>query len=344
MKKLWWLAVACTGAPLAAFCQDMVKLEPSPLQLPPNLGPMRISGEPHRYDPAALGVSYQYSGRGLSLTVYVYDAALEQIPDGGDTAMSCQQFEEARFGLEHAKYPDTQLKSERLVRLGATEDMPVAREAVYEYVRDGQPTISYLWVTAVAKHFVKLRFSLDARLRDEVPEARIAVLSELGAAMKPYLAPVAEKAPGEKVKTSSSLNIAMGASTEDMVAGILYLGLLSAALEEAPTLGPKCGGDFVPRFETELSALRGLLAFEEADKKSPFGKQLAKAEAAGFLEELVWTDLHREAWGAEPPAGLDTRGYETWRKKNLKRFKRPNFGSVGVESPAPLPVEPLGTL
>lgn len=342
MTKFWWLALACAGIPLAGFCQDRVKLDPSPLELSSVLGPMRIAGEPHRYDPAALGVSYQYLGRGLSLTVYVYDAGQEKIPDGGDTVPACHQQEEARFGLENAAYPDTQFKSERLVRLGSGDDMPVAREAVYEYSRDGQPTISYIWVTAVARNFVKLRFSLDAQLRDEVPEARHAVLSELGAAMKPHLAPPPAKEPGEK-SSAASLNIAMGASSDDMVAGVLYLGMLSTALEEKPALGPKCGGEFVPPFDTELSALRSLLAFEEADEKSGFGKQLARAEADGFLEELVWTDLHREGWGAQPPEGIDAGGYKAWRKKNLKRFKRPYFGSVSVERPRPLPVESLGT-
>lgn len=338
MNRTWWIAAGCIGVSIAASGADLVKLAPSPLELPATLGPMRIDGEPHKFEPAALGIAYQYSGQGLLLTIYVYDAGRENIPDGGDTTPACAELEEAKFGIERAAYKDTELKSEQLVRLGPGEDLPVAREAVYEFVRDGQPTISYVWVTAVAKHFVKLRFSLDARLRDEVPDARRVILTELGAAMQPHLAPV----PPDAGKSGTSMYFDSALDPGDMRLALTYQVALSTALQRDPGLAPGCGGVFVPSYETELEAMRTVLGVERnSPEESLFGDQLVKAEEAGFLEELVWFDLHREAWGAAAPDGLDARKYRSWRKKNLKTFKQPRLGAVGVDYPRPLPVTPL---
>jgi len=138
----------------------------------------------------------------------------------------------------------------------------------------------------------------------------------------------------------NAINMSTG-SVDDMAAGVVYLGVLSAALNESPALAPKCGGQFVPPFEVELAALRTVLSLDESDRKSRFIANLAKAETAGFLEELTWVDLHRQAWGAAAPDGLDLRGYRVWRKKNLKRFSRLDYGSVEVPQPRPIPVEPL---
>ena len=52
-------------------------------------------------------------------------------------------------------------------------------------------------------------------------------------------------------------------------------------------------------------------------------------------------DRHREAWGVVPPAGLTLPEYAEWRKKNLKRFKPPDFGTVTIDHPRPLPLEPV---
>ena len=60
---------------------------------------------------------------------------------------------------------------------------------------------------------------------------------------------------------------------------------------------------------------------------------------AGLLEEFVWVDRHQEQWGGVPPEGLNLADYKKWRKKNLKKFNVPNFGSVGIEQVRALPLE-----
>ena len=137
-----------------------------------------------------------------------------------------------------------------------------------------------------------------------------------------------------------------GGSDDDAASGLMYAALLAAAADEAPELAPVCGGDFIPAYETELSIYRSLVTInDEAATKS--GKQLAQVVGgvtrcfgAGFLDEFVWVELHRESWGTAPPPELTLPEYQAWRKKNLKRFKAPNFGGVIVQHPRPLPPEP----
>ena len=41
----------------------------------------------------------------------------------------------------------------------------------------------------------------------------------------------------------------------------------------------------------------------------------------------------------DPPEGLDLADFKKWRKKNLKKFNVPDFGSVGVKQVRALPLE-----
>jgi hypothetical protein len=338
-KRIWRViavGIAATLTAAAAGAEDTVQLLPSPLVLPKRIGPLMLSGAPHAYQDPALGVSYQYSGQGLSLTVYIYDGGDTGIADGADTKATCEEFEIAKQGVAQA-YQKTQLKSEQLVRLDPPAELPLAREAVYEYEREAHPTISYIWITAAAKYFVKLRFSVDPSLRDELPDARRAVLSILGDAIKPHLKPVDPKAatPG----TSLGFNLG-GGSDDVMQAGIVYLMLLNATADKMPELAPVCGGEIVPTLDTEASLYRGMFSLDEDLAKTKFGKRIAQIDEAGFLEEFLWVDHHREAWGLVPPKELTLPEFEAWRGKKLRRFRSPQFGTVTIDHPRPLPLEP----
>jgi len=326
-------------APEAGAAGEKVVLAPTALELPVKLGPLHLTGEPHAYEPAALGFSYQFEGRGLLLTVYVYDANVQDIPDGGDSVEACEQVEEAKQGVVQAKYPHTVLTREQMVRLLPNEDFPLAREARYELELKGQPSISYVWVTAVAKHFIKLRFSFVKSLSDEELDARRAILDALGEAIKPHLAPTR---PEAKEKEGAGMSITMGFDG-DVTAAMLYTTILSSVLEQTPELAPTCGGTVVPPFEVDVGVLRAVTEMSAQGMDSKFAERLATIDKAGFLEEFVWTDMHREEWGISDPADLAMADYLKWKRKHLKRFRPPNLGGVTVSHPRPLPLEGSAT-
>ena len=337
MKSFIRAAFIC-GAAIAGAAETTVTLAPTAVEMPRRIGPLFLDGEPHKYDPPSLGISYQYSGNGLSLTIYVYDAGFESIPDGGDTVASCLQFEQAKHDVLAAGYTGTRLRSQQLARLAPPADLPLAREAVFEFQRDGRATVSYLWLTAVGKHFLKLRFSVNEKFRDELPEARRAVLTALGTAMGPHLQPVDPKAE----KPGVSINIHDGGSIDDMAAGMMYLVLLSAVADgTAVGEAPICGGEFVPGFEQETGIYRAMLEVEKEGDPAPLVRKLQQAEQAGFLDELVWSEMHRDSWGESPPASLTLDDYKKWKKKNLKRLRLEPFGSVVIDHPRPMALEPL---
>ncbi len=327
--------LACTTLASVSSRADPVKLLPGPFELPERIGPMRYDGKGHKYDDARLGSSYQYLGGGLSLTVYVYDLGAENIPDGGDTRLACEAFEGAKDDVLHAGYQDVQVKSEQLARLDPGAESPTAREAMFEYTRNDHATVSYLWVTGAAKQFVKLRFSVDDTLRDELVEARRTVLTALGAAIKPHLAPV----DPESAKKGTTINVNSANGTADMATGLEYLMFLTADGLDHKENTPVCGGELVPDFGRELSAFKSLAHDARPTK---FTRKLADIDSAGFLDEFVWSYRHRDDWGAQPPEGLELGKFDAWRQKKLKRFAVPDFGSVTYDVPRPLPLEPAG--
>jgi hypothetical protein len=317
-----------------------VALLPSPLELPARIGALQHDGTPHHFSDPRLGSAWQYDGEGQSLTVYVYDLGIKNIPDGTDNVETCQQFEEAKADVIQAKYADTVFKSEQLVRLSPPAELPLAREAVFEFKIDGRPAYSYLWITGAANLFMKIRFTADASLRNELPATRRAILTAFGNAVehfRPPAAPTTTEAP-EKEGTRMVLS-SMDVSQSDMTAGIMYLATLSALAEKNPQSVPACGGRLVPTYEMELAAFESLLVMQAATPDSTAGKNLRAIGKAGFLGEFVWIDRHRDDWGNQAPDGLKLSGYKKWRKKNLRNFSVRDIGAIEFTRPRPLPIE-----
>jgi hypothetical protein len=333
MKELWFLTTILAGSVLAQ--EGTLKLSPTSIELPTRIGPLVANPAPHKYDPPAMGVSWQYSAPGASLTVYVYDAGVADLQDGADTVPVCIEFESAKQGALQA-YKEAKLISQNMVRLLPPEETPLMREASLELVREGHPMLSYVWITTASKQFIKLRFSMDKRRADEAQDARRAILAAVGNALKPHLLPA--RADAEKKGTSIGVNMDL-LNGDIGGAGLMYPMMLSALIDDAPETAPVCGGEVVPPYETELSLYKILFVDDEDGRKSKVGKQLSKANEAGFLDELVWVEVHRPEWGDTPPQALALGEYQAWKKKNLKRFKRPAFGSVSINNPRPLPME-----
>src|SRR5262249_3679829 len=114
MGRIWWVALSCAIAQLAAAGEPL-KLFASPLALPRHIGPLRTDGEAHTFGDPRAGNAYLYEGKGLLLTVYVYDAGIADIPDGAASVPVCEQYEEAKQGVSQAGYRDVVLKSEQMV-------------------------------------------------------------------------------------------------------------------------------------------------------------------------------------------------------------------------------------
>jgi hypothetical protein len=340
MNGRWWILAALAFSPLATA--QSVMLLPSPLEMPDRIGPLHYTGKPSTWPDKRLGIAYSFNTPGMVLDVYVYDAGETDIPDGPASRAVCTEFENAKLGVLAGGYQDLSLKREQLARMGPTQEPPLAREAVFEAVMKEVPSVSYVWITGAANHFIKLRFSANAKLRDELADARRAVLTTLGDAIRPHLkppAPANDDAGKKPAGTVIAVNLEDGDVKE---IGFIYLMAVSSLAENSPDSLPPCGGTIFPNYDVELGAFRSALAMAaEESGGSKFAKQLAATAEAGYLEEFVWTYRHLDFWGDSPPAGLELDQFRTWSRKHLKRLKVPHFGHVEVTEPRALAVEPV---
>lgn len=331
--------LACTSVLFAnaAAAEDTVKLLPTAIEFPRVVGPLSMVGETHVYPEPGSGAYQQFLGDGWLLFIYTYDANTKNLPDGADSTPACTQFEFAKKGfLDSNSYQNAVLKSERLVPLMPPVPLPQVREAAIEADMNGKHALIYIWLTTAGKQLLKLQLMTKESNRDRVPEVRRLILNALGTAIVPHLVPVDPNAKPPE----NGINInGLGAADDEMQFGFIYLGTLSAIIDKQPERGPVCGGVYEPRFEEDLAAYQmAIKASAGTTPRSSALKGMVAADKAGFLDELVWTQLKRDSWDAHPPEGLDLAAFEPWRKKNLKRFKLDAFGSVVAGKPRPLPV------
>jgi hypothetical protein len=340
------LASLCVGfggsvAQGARLGDNTVRLLPSKFRLMQNIGPMRYTGE-NRYTDRRLGRSFGFGASGISLIVYVYDNGLSDVPDGPDSVPACEQFERAKFEIEQGgNYQNVRLVSEATRSLAAAPDAPRAREALYEFDRNGVHAWSYLWLTVADGYFVKLRLSLREEVKDEMVEARTEILTTIADALAERPArPAPEAVPRA---AESSIDVDPGTDPAEASLWFSYAAELLRASRETAGAMPACGGALVPRYLTELAARRAALrdyrSRDASARSSPYFTLLEGVDAAGFLDEYVWHFLRHEAETAAP-ADLDLAGFESFRARELDAHAPLTGARVRVNTVRVLPPEP----
>ena len=334
--------VAASPARSAALGDNTVKLAPSLMRLPQNIGPLRFSGE-NRFTDRRMGRSFGYNASGISLNIYVYDYGEHDTPDGPDSVTACEQFESARREIERGgNYQNVSLRGEYTRAMSNAPGAPRAREAEYEFDRNGIHAVSVLWVTAADGHFVKLRLSLRTEVADELDEARTQILESMARAITarpPRAAPVDPAPPQE-----ASIDIDANPDSAAASAWLAYAVELARYSGEHPETRPRCGGRFAPGFEAELTArgaaLREYRARDPAQRTSSYFNDLARVEAAGFLDEYVWTYLRNENADLTPPPSIGLDAFEQFRARELATHIVQTGAHVMIHSVRKLPAPP----
>lgn len=339
------LALACLqgnvsrAAPLG---DNLVRLAPSPFKLPQNIGPLRYSGE-NRYSDRRMGRAFTYNASGISLKIYVYDLGLRDIPDGANSVAACEQFESAKREIERGgNYENVSLRGE-FTRAMADGVAPLlAREAVYEFDRNGIHVVSALWVTAANGYFLKLRLSLREEVADELADAREQVLGSIAAALAarpPNAAPLAQATEQE-----ASIDLEANPDTASAAAWLAYAIELTRVSGEHPGSRPPCGGRLAPGFEAELAArqaaLREYRTRAGPERTSIYFNELERVDAAGFLDEYVWHYLRNEQWDTVPPASLERGAFEQFRERELATHAVQSGARVRINAVRVLPAPP----
>jgi hypothetical protein len=323
----------------AALGDNMVRLAPSPFKLPQNIGPLRYSGEV-RYSDRRMGRAFTYNASGISLKIYVYDYGLRGIPDGPDSIATCEQFESAKREIEvGGNYENVKLRGQFSRVMGAADDAPVAREAVYEFDRNEIHVVSALWVTAADGFFLKLRLSLRAEIGDELDEAREQVLAAIAVALSARTGGAALVA-AEPLQ-EASIDVEANPDTASAAAWLAYAVELARYSGEHPETRPACGGRLAPGYAAELaarqSALREYQVRAAVARTSSYFNELARVEAAGFLDEYVWRFLRNERWDVAAPAGLELDAFDRFRERELATHVVQSGARVRINAVSVLP-------
>jgi hypothetical protein len=344
MKSLAGFLACAALAATAARGDDTVKLAPSMLKLPQTIGPLRYGSE-MRYE-RRMGRLYTYNASGISLNVQVFDYGFRNLADGPDSAEACEQYQSARDEIESGgNYQNVILRSEVTRPLRADRPTPIAREAVYEFERNGVRAVSVLWLTAADGFFIKLRMSMRVEIGDELDDAREQILDAIAAAIEarpPRVMPPADPALSDPSMSEPSIEMTQANSVFDTPAWFAYALDLSRYARENPDAGPPCGGLLDPPFALEVegrrAALREYRARPVHGRRSNYFNALARVEDAGFLDEYVWHYLHRDAWGATPPAALTMGAFGEYRERELTSHIVQSGARVRIHTVRALPL------
>ena len=330
------LGAVAQGAPLG---DNTVRLAPSQLKLPQNIGPLRYSGQ-NRYSDRRLGRSFNYNASGISLSLYVYDYGLDRVPEGPDSVPLCEQYEGAKSEIERGgNYENVTFKGELSRPLSEASGSPLLREAVYEFDRHGVHAVSVLWFLAADGYFFKLRLSLRAEVGDELEEARTEILGALATALaqrKKMPAPAAEP-----VVQEASIEVDSSYDADTAALWLTYALELVKYSREHPATRPPCGGRLAPGFAAELAARRAALAeyrTRAAGAPAPYFADLLRIEAAGVLDEYTWLYLRDVRRDLVPPLELQMDAFEVFRQRELAAHPVQSGARVRINTVRALPV------
>jgi hypothetical protein len=334
LSLVWSLA---SPAPLG---DNTVRLAPSRLKLPQNIGPLRYQGQSRSSD-RRLGRSYAFNASGISLSIYVYDHGIAHIPEGQDSVPLCLQYEGAKGEIERGgNYDNVRLRAETSRRVGFDAGSAVTREAVYEFERHGIAAVSVLWLLAADGHFVKLRLSLRAEIADELEEARTQILAAVAQAIgqRRRRAP---QPPAAAATEEASIEVDSHQDPQTAALWLTYALALVSHAREHPEVRPPCGGHLLPGYGAEMAARRAALAEyrarPEASRTSRYFDELMRIEEAGLLEEYVWQNLRNERWDHAAPVELRLEDYERFRAIELANHVVQSGARVRINTVRPLP-------
>jgi hypothetical protein len=324
----------------APLGDNTVRLAPSRLKLPQNIGPLRYQGQ-SRFSDRRLGRSYAFNASGISLSIYVYDHGIPHIPEGRDSVPLCLQYEGAKGEIERGgNYDNVRLRAETSRRLADDAGAVLAREAVYEFDRQGIAAVSVLWLLAADGHFVKLRLSLRAEIADELEEARIQIL----AAVTQAIGQLRRRAPRTAASVTmeeASIEVDSHQDPQSAALWLTYALALVSHAREHPEIRPPCGGHLLPGYGAEMAARRAALAEyrarPETVRTSRYFDDLMRIEDAGLLEEYVWQNLRNERWDLTAPVELRLDAYERFRAVELENHVVQSGARVRFNTVRPLP-------
>lgn len=143
-----------------SFC---VAREQKQESLPKVIAGLPFAGAKKFEDPR-LGLGITYENEGASLTLLIYNAGHKEIPQGLDSELLREQFEQAKADVQEAVrqgiWGKASLEREGVVQMGSHEPTVSAREAAFELSKGDIVLGSYIYMTAGNNFLFKVRYTV----------------------------------------------------------------------------------------------------------------------------------------------------------------------------------------
>jgi hypothetical protein len=158
------------------------------LAFPAAIGELRFGGVEEYEDPGS-GVGISYSALGITVTVYVYNAGLADIPSGARSPIHQKALDAAADEIREVSrqgiYGDVLWGPQEIAGLAGGEDRHRARHVKLSYTIQDMRWHSHLFIFGYKDQFIKLRFSYGEEFKASGEEHLKALTRWLSEALKP---------------------------------------------------------------------------------------------------------------------------------------------------------------
>ena len=271
------------------------------------------------HDDPRLGYTITYVDEGSRLDIFFYDYGIVDIPDGIDSKVLREHYEEVKAQLKKSgAYSRVTLQSERQVSLGSSE-IP-ALEAHYLLQAGQSKIVSFIYLTAKYGEFIKVGLRLPVEKQGETAKVVDEIFSTLGEslcasesseradnasilaaidrllsarsvehALNEVEAVIAyaayEKAPIEIVIDENFFQFTDNMSDDSFFMAFYFAGAIKFDLEN-PSASRDAIADVTSAIRATVTALR-IYQSDDPAYERPFIEDLARLDKAGGLEEYV---------------------------------------------------------
>lgn len=288
----------------------------------------------HEHEPKErFGVSYAYKREGMvegTLTCYVYNLGLTDIPDGADSDRVRIEMYDTIRSVPAVWAPQgatvTELWPVSAIRTQGDNRL-VAYLGAHLITQGDTANVSLSVVSAYKGSFFKLRYTFPGRdLQAAIDDLTgfVYLLCKANGVELPQLNLVKEP-----MKIAGMKNVAISFNDRRLpqtTAGAFWTayGVMRLKYREDNGLPLPEKGDVRPSFEEEVFARsQAVKVYNEVLARDPgcadsYWSTLAAVEAQGFMKAYVWTHHHRYDW-PDKSQPRDLAKFRKWQKKNLKK-------------------------
>lgn len=161
-------------------------------------GMARISVHDYEPDTPGLGISVGYQAPGTAATIYLYTMGREAIPDGTDAPEVQEHFRQVIGDIvahgQASGHERLRKTAERVAAYGRPGAQRMALAADFRYSLQGETRRSKVDLLGWQNHFLKVRYTYDAGVREEAERRHAELMDILADRLQP--APADGNGPG----------------------------------------------------------------------------------------------------------------------------------------------------